>query len=290
MTMTGGTGSGPIIGLGGVVGDVWALKDNGELFRSTGGAFSLQDTFSGGVRGLAVSDDAIVVVKFRGVMHCPRGTCTALADYTEFNLVSLGLDSHAACVGPAGRLVFIASDTSSMARYFERDGGTWVDQGAVGLRYPRSCWFGSDGSLVISGEEKLVRVSEGAATPEQITAPSSGITFHGGAEVGGVSLVAGSGGKVAVRDGGWELLPTVSTNTLFAVGGLRGDELFALGSFQSSAGNGYVWNGASLRTVGALLPGLTTSSVVRSIHPAGPNELYVGGETGTGPVLLRGRR
>ncbi len=283
------TGSGPILGLGGVAGDLWALQDNGNLYHSTGGAFALQDTFTGGVKALHVVGNTIVVVQYRSIQWC-TANCTATSAFTGIDLISLQLDGEAACGKNATTFAVIVSDVNSMAQLYEWNGAgfTRTNQ-SLGVRYPRACWYDASGALNISGENKIIQYDQGAATPQVIT--TNATTFMGGFDLEGTSWTVGQNGAVARRTGSaWSPFTTSSTGTLWTVGGLRADEIFAFGYFQSSVGNGYKWNGTALVPTGDLLPNGGSMSLFRSMLITSPTELYVGGQNASGPVVVRGRR
>lgn len=289
MSISGVTGTGPILALSGVHNDVWAIQDNGNLYHSTGGAFALVTQFSGGVKGLHVVGNLIVVLQYRAIRWC-SSNCTTPTAFDTIDLVSPGLDAEAACGKDASTIAVIVSDTSSMAQLYEWNGTTFMRTNQnLGVRYPRACWYDAAGGLNVAGEDKIINYANGAASPQVIT--TTGTTYFGGYDAAGTGWTAGQNGTVAKRVGSsWSKLTTTSTNTLYAVGGPRSDEIFMFGLFQSNVGNGYRWNGTSLVPTGELLPSSGSQSVFRHLLVTSPDELFVGGSNQAGPVIVRGSR
>ena len=127
------------------------------------------------------------------------------------------------------------------------------------------------------------------ATPQPVA--GSQTYFFGGFDLEGTSWVVGEDAAVARRVNNlWTKLNTTGTNSLYAVGGLRPDEIFAFGYFATNAGNGYLWNGSALVPTGELLPNTGTGSVIRRLLVTSPGGLFVAGANSSGPLILRGRR
>jgi hypothetical protein len=292
-----GTGSSSaIVGLGGVTGDVWALQESGALLRSQNGPFELKVAFTGGGKALFVSGGTVVVALNRALRVCTSG-CIAESDFDSLSLLDSGrgynLTSEALCGRGPSDVVAIVSDTGNQAQLFEWKGAGWTRvSSSLGVRYPRACWFDVSGVLYVVGEAKVVRFEQGAATPEPL--PGQALTVYpGGAHVEGNAYVVGPSHFIARRVAGtWEQvsLQTSSGTTLWAVGGLRADEVFAFGGYHSTARNGFRWNGTSWSVTGDLLPGFGPQSVAKVLHVTGPNEFYVGGGSSSAPLIARARR
>ncbi len=289
------TSSTNIIGLGGVTGDVWALQESGTLFRSQSGPFLPQFTVQYGGKALYVAGGTVVIAQTRRLLTCTSG-CTQETDFSPFELLNSGqnynLFGEALCGRGPSDIVAIVSDTSNQAQLFRWDGSTWTRTDSnLGVRYPRACWFDGAGTLFVVGEGAVIRYEQGSATPEPL--PTSTTVYYGGADVAGTQYVVGPNHFIARRTGTtWTQVPlgTSSPSTLWTIGGLGPDEVFAFGYYHSTAKNGFTWNGSAWRPAGELLPGFLTQSQARVMLVTGPNELYVGGSSSTAPLVARGRR
>jgi hypothetical protein len=285
------TGSGPIIAISGTATNLYALQDNGNLYHSTGGAFSLVTTFAGGVKDLHVEGSLIVVLRYRAILFCSNN-CTSESAFTSIDLVALGLDAEAACGLDASHLAVVVSDTSSMGQIYEWNGTSFLRTNTnLGIRYPRHCWYEPSGAINIAGENKVVFWDQGAATPQTLIPSGNAVTFFGGFTTTDSAWAAGQNGNVQRRMGStWTALTTSTTNPMFTVGGPSANEIYAFGLFSSAYGNGFKWNGMTLAATGDILPNGGQQSVFQSILVTGPNEMYVGGQNTSGPVIARGRR
>jgi len=233
-----------------------------------------------------------VVVRYRAILFCTMGTaCTSESMFTSIDLVPLGLDGEAACARNASTLAVVVSDTGSMGQLYEWNGTTFTrTQTSLGVRYPRSCWYDTAGRLHVAGENKIVVYEQSAALPETLV-NSGSVTFSGGFSDQTASWAVGTSGNVHRRVGSaWAPLVTNTTNTMSAVGGPTPDEIYVFGFWGPAYGNGFKWNGSTLTGTGNLLPSATSQSSMRVIRVTGPNELYVGGGTPSGPLIFRGRR
>ncbi|MFZ5439523.1 MAG: hypothetical protein ACOZQL_05925 [Myxococcota bacterium] len=290
-----------IVGLSGAANDLWAVQDyNSGVFHSTGGGFTRLFSLQDGAVGLYASGGTVVILQGRAIRTCtPPAPCTQESDFARLDLLnsamSWNLFGEAVCGRGPTQIAAIVSNTQSLAELFEWNGTSWTrTNGNLGVANPSRCWYGDDGALYVSGEDGLVHYDQGAATPIVLTTDGTG--FNGGMTVAGTSWVAGWKEHVA-RGTGTSFTPVTPLNgsgmqVLYAAGGLRADEVFFFGYYVSSnaQGNGFRWDGATLRPVGDLLPGFGQGSTVRLLHVTGPNELYVAGGDGTRPLVARARR
>ncbi|MDP2273111.1 MAG: hypothetical protein Q8K32_20400 [Archangium sp.] len=291
ITLTGATSSSYIIGISGSATDLWAVQDTGYLFHSTGGAFTLQTPIQYGAKALYASGGTVVIIQTRSLRTC-TANCTTEAAFANFDLLggAFNLFGEAVCgLGP-NDITAIVSGTDSMAQVFHWDGTAWTRTNAnLGVRYPRACWFDAAGSLNVVGEGAVARSEMGATTIQPLA--SAATVYYGGADVGGTSWVVGPSHYVARRSGStWTPFTVSTTSTLHVVGGPSENEVYALGYFASSVGNGFKWNGTTLAPLGNILPNTGTQSMIRSMVVTGPNELYLGGSNTSGPIIIRGRR
>ncbi len=291
--ISGATSTGNMVAVAGSSNDLWAVQDNGDLFHSDGGVFTRQFTFPGGANGLFAAGGTVALIQNRHIRTCTSG-CTAEADFANVELLNsplnLNLFGTAICGLSATKIAAVVSNTTEDAQLFEWDGVAWARTNTnLGLRYPMSCWFDESGRLFIGGQDKVAVYEGGGSTPVPLS--TNGTYYYGGANVEGTPWLVGSYDSVWHLPGAaWEPLSQMGSNTMRAVGGLRGDEVFALGMYSSTNGNGFKWNGTQLRPAGQLLPGFGTQSMVRSLARTGPNELYVAGGDSAGPLIVRGRR
>lgn len=289
------TSSQALVGFSGEQNNLWALQGSGDLFRSTGGAFSRQLAFPAG-RALYVSGSTVVVALSRSIRTCTSG-CTQDSDFATTALyntsISWDLYAEAACGEGPSHIVMLVTDVNSQGQLLEWNGSTWTRTNTnLGVRYPRACWFDAAGNLYVAGENRVVFFEGGAGTPIEYGADFK--IYRGGAEVDGTQWVVGEQHFIAKGTGA--TIPKVnggaSSPTLQAVGGLRGDEVFALGFYTTTnaVGVGFKWDGTQFKPVGNTLPGFVAQSSVRAILPTAPNELFIAGSITTGPLVLRGRR
>jgi hypothetical protein len=160
----------------------------------------------------------------------------------------------------------------------------------LGIAYPRGCWFDSAGALYVIGQDAVIRSESGATTTDTLSTNLTG--YYGGAEVGGTQWIVGPNHYVARQTAPrvWTKFPVTTSSTLWTVGGLSEAEVYAFGYWETTAGNGFKWNGTALTPVGNLLPGTGSQSMIRAMLVTGPNEIYVAGSNQSGPIIIRGRR
>lgn len=291
MALTGATSSSYIIAISGSATDLWAAQDTGYLFRSTGGAFGPPFPIQYGVKDLYASGGTVVIIQTRSIRTC-TSACTSETAFADFDLLdgTFNLYGEAVCGNGPNDITAIVSDTGSMGQVFHWDGAAWTRTNAnLGVQYPRACWFDAAGALNVVGRDVVVRSDMGATSTETLSTNLTG--YYGGGEVGGTSWVVGPNHYVARRnDSTWTPFTLSTQSTLWAVGGLSANEVYAFGYFHSSVGNGFKWNGTTLTPTGNLLPNTGTQSSIRALHVTGPNELFVGGNNQAGPIIIRGRR
>lgn len=292
MAISGATSTSYIIGLSGSATDVWAAQDTGYLFHSTGGAFSLAFNIQYGVKSLYANGGTVVLVQTRSIRTC-TADCTNLASYADFSLLNgpYNLFGEAACGRGPNDITVVVSDTQNMGQVFQWNGTVWTRTNSnLGIAYPRACWFDAAGVLYVVGQDEVSRTDSGATTIETLSSNFTG--YYGGADVAGTQWLVGPNHYVARRTGAgtWTPFPVTSSSTLWVVGGLSANEVYAFGYYESSIGNGFKWNGATLAGVGNLLPATGTQSLIRSMLVTAPNELYVAGSNQAGPIIIRGRR
>lgn len=289
--INGTTSSSAIVGLGGVAGDVWALQESGDLLHSSGGPFSSLFKFTGGGRDLYVNGSTVVVALWRALRVC-TANCTSEAAFSDFDLVSLGLDAFAVC-GRGTDVYAITEDTMYGGGLYQFSTGQWMSVGALPIRYPRSCWVDDAGVLWVTGGGGVVRYDGQSATYEALTPQDTSLTFYGGASVGGETWAAGAGQRIARRgSGGWtvEQHPPTGTTTLNAIGGVP-DAVFALGSVtQGTAVRYLTWDGGTWTEHRDALPGLPGFGAGNVVLPISERELYLGGVNDTAPWIVRGTR
>ena len=292
ITLTSATSMTPVLGVSGSVNDVWAVQESGHLFHSTGNAFDLQFGIQSGARALYANSGTVVIVQTRSIRTC-TANCTTEAAFSNFSLLSgpYNLFGEAACGQGPNDITVIVSDTGSMAEVFHWNGTAWTRTNAnLGVAYPNACWFDATGALFVVGQDDVVRSESGASTPEHLSTNST--SYYGGVDVAGTSWVVGPNSYVARRSasGVWTPLTTSTSTTLWAVGGLSANEIYAFGFYNSTVGNGFKWNGTNLAPAGNLLPNTGTGSVIRTVLVTGPNEIFAAGENPSGPIIIRGRR
>lgn len=293
MSISGATSSSYIIGLSGNATDLWAVQDTGYLFHSTGAGFSLVSPIQYGAKGLYAAGGTVVILQNRGFKTC-TSNCINDAAFTEFSLVGLpgNLTGEAICGREGNDITAIVSDTNYMGQVFHWNGAAWsLTDSNLGVRYPRACWFDSAGGLNVVGQDQVVRSEQGANTPEPLSTTST--TYYGGREVAGTSWVVGQSHYVARKlSGAWTpFTVSGSTTTLYVVGGLSQNEVYAFGYYSSTVGSGFKWNGTTLSPMGPNgLPNTGLQSNIRAMLVTAPNELYVAGSNTSGPIIIRGRR
>jgi len=292
----GSTSTSYVIALTGSATDLWAAQDTGPLFHSTGGAFTFQFSFQYGVKDLYASGGTVVMIQTRAIRTCTSG-CTHDADFQQLDLLNSGMNwnlfGEAVCGTSPTNIVAVVSDTNNRGQLFEWHGSSWVRTNTnLPIDNPTHCWFDDAGHLYISGEDAVVYYDQGAATPVALS--NNFTSYTSGAFVGGSAWVVGPYDYVA--KGAVNTFTPVTLagagQLLHAVGGLSATEVFAFGYYTSTnrVGNGYRWNGTALSPVGDLIPGFGSGSTVRVVHVTGPNELYVAGGDGSGPLVARARR
>lgn len=295
MAITDATSSSYVIGLSGDVGNLWAVQDTGHLFRSTGGAFARQFSFSYGAVDLYASGNTVVILQTRTIRTCTSG-CTQESDFATLDLLNSGMNWNlfggALCGQGASHIVAAVSDVNDKTQLFEWNGTTWSRTNTnFGIDDPRSCWFDEQGRLFVSGEDAVAFDDGGAITVIPLSSNFS--IYLGGTNVGGTNWVTGQYAYVASGSGATLTKMTNNGESLLhAAGGLRSDEVFLLGYYNSTnaVGAGFKWDGTQLRPVGNSIPQFGAQSTVRVIYPASANELYLAGTNGTGPTIVRGRR
>lgn len=281
-----------IVGLGGVTGDVWALQESGALLRSTNGPFTRQFTFTGGGRDLYVNGSTVVVALWRALRVCTSG-CSLETDFSDFNLVSLGLDAFAVC-GRGTAIWAITEDTMYNGGLYQLVNGQWTSLGALPIRYPRHCWVDDADVLWVAGQNGVVRYDGQSSVFEEVTPPQTGVTFYGGASIGGTAWVVGGGQRIARRTGPatWvvEEHPAGSSQTLLAIGG-PADAMLAIGGVQQSSRPRYLTSdGGTWTEVNTALPGLPGFGAGNVVFAPSNALLYIGGVNDTGPWIARGTR
>lgn len=292
MAISGATSTSYIIALSGSATDLWAAQDTGYVFHSTGGAFSLQFPIQYGVKDLYANGGTVVIVQTRSIRTCTSNctTDTAFADYSLLN-GTYNLFGEAVCGRGPNDITVVVSDTQNMGQLFEWNGTTWTRTNSnLGIAYPRACWFDEAGVLYVVGQDEVARSEMGATTIETLSTNSTG--YYGGGSVAGTQWIVGPGHYVARRTGPatWTKFPVTTSSTLWVVGGLSANEVYAFGYWETSAGNGFKWNGTTLSPVGNLLPGTGLQSSIHAMLVTAPNELYVAGNNQSGPIIIRGRR
>ena len=294
MTISGATSASYIVGISGTATDLWAVQDTGYIFHSTGGAFSLVTPIQYGAKDLYAAGGTVVIIQTRSLRTC-TSNCTTETAFADFDLLAgpYNLFGEAVCGNGPNDITAIVSDTSNQAQVFHWDGNMWTRTNSnLGVRYPRDCWFDSTGALNVVGEDFVVHSESGASSNQPLTASPSLSIYYGGEGVGGTSWVVGPSSFISRRTGStWTQLPQSNATTLFTVGGLSENEVYALGFWHSTAGNGFKWNGTSFTPMGAnALPNTGSGSSIRTMLVTAPNELYIAGSNNTGPIILRGRR
>lgn len=288
--ISGATSSSAVVGMSGVSGDVWALQDSGHLLHSTGGAFSTLFKFSGGGRDVYVTGSTVVVALYRALRVC-TSNCTSETAFSDFDLVSLGLDAFAVC-GRGTDIYAITEDTTYGGGLYQFSTGQWMSVGALPIRYPRSCWVDDAGVLWVTGGGGVVRYDGQSALYESLTQDTS-LTFYGGASIAGETWAVGAGQRVARRGtGSWtvEQRPQTGTTTLNAIGGVP-DAVFALGSVTQGTAVRYLeWDGGTWTEHQDALPGLPGFGAGNVVLPLSDREIYFGGVNDTAPWIARGTR
>ena len=291
IALAGATSSSYIIGISGSATDLWAVQDTGYLFRSTGGAFTLQTPIQYGAKALYASGGTVVIIQTRAIRTC-TANCTTEAAFASFDLLggNFNLVGAAVCGRGPNDITAIVSDTSRMGQVFHWDGVSWTRTNAnLGVYDPKSCWFDLAGGLNVVGQDVVVRTDQGATTTETLSTTST--SYNAGFDVGGTSWVVGPNHYVARRSGrAWTPFTLTTTSALYMVGGPSANEVYALGYFATSVGNGFKWNGTALTPLGNILPNTGMQSMIRSMVVTGPDEMYLGGSNTAGPIIIRGRR
>lgn len=289
--ISGTTSSSGIVGMGGVAGDVWALQESGDLLHSSGGPFTALFKFSGGGRELYVQGSTVVVALWRALRVC-TANCTSETAFSDFDLVSLGLDAFAVC-GRGADIYAITEDTMYGGGLYQYSTGQWMSVGALPIRYPRSCWVDDANVLWVTGGGGVVRYDGQSATYESLTQDTS-LTFYGGASIGGETWAVGAGQRIGRRGtgGGWTVdeHPQSGTTTLNAIGGVP-DAVFAIGSVTQGTAVRYLeWDGGTWTEHQDALPGLPGFGAGNVVLPISDREIYLGGLNDTAPWIARGTR
>ncbi len=293
MSITGATSTSYIVGISGSATDLWAVQDTGFIFHSTGAGFNLVGPIQYGAKALYAVGGTVVIIQTRSIRTCTADCTTGETAFADFDLLagSYNLFGEAVCGREANDITAIVSDSNSMAQVFHWDGSTWTRTNPnLGIRYPRACWFDSTGGLNVAGEDGVVRSESGATTNQPLS--SNFAIYYDGADFNGTSWVVGPNHYVARRTGStWTQLPQTTMSSLYTVGGLSENEVYALGYFHSTVGNGFKWNGTALTPLGInTLPNTGQQSAIRSMVVTAPNEIYLGGSNNSGPIIIRGRR
>jgi hypothetical protein len=299
MGISGVTSNSYIIGFSGAANDLWAVQDTGHLFHSTGGAFTRHFAFQYGARDLYASGGTVVMIQTRSIRTCVAPSpCTQDSDFQQLDLLNSGMNwnffGEALCGRGPNDITAIVSDTTNNALLFTWNGTSWSRGPSLGIAYPQACWFDANGGLYVSGQDAVLFYDQGAGSLATLSSNFTG--YNRGAVVDGTSWLSGPYDYVA-RGTGTSFTPVVpigggGNQLLWTVGGLRSDEVFALGYYQATnaVGIGFKWNGTQLRPVGNLIPGFGQGATARVIHVTEPNELFVAGGDSSGPLITRGRR
>ena len=292
MSISGATSTSYIIGLSGAANDVWAAQDTGYVFHSTGGAFSLQFPIQYGIKALYAAGGTVVIVQTRSIRTC-TSNCTTATAFADFQLLNgtYNLFGEAVCGRGPNDITVIVTDTQNAGQVFHWNGTAWTRTDTnLGVSYPRSCWFDATGALYVVGQDAVVKSDMGANSVDTLS--TNFMTYYGGADVAGTPWVVGASHYIARRTAPatWTRFPVTTSSTLWTVGGLSANEVYAFGYWETSVGNGFKWNGTALTPVGNLLPNTGTQSTIRTMLVTAANELYVAGSNQSGPIIIRGRR
>lgn len=281
-----------IVGIGGRSGEVYAVSDVSQLFRSTGGTFTeIPNTgFMGTGKGVYVAPDgAVFPVSQRQLGSCLTN-CTAGTSYT-FQPTATSFDVEAVCGRSSSDVYAIIEDVSFNAQLYKWSGTMWMNiVNNLGVKYPRACVVLSDGTVAVAGERAVAFHLNGVTTvetagsvPPLTTAEAQTQQWYGIGLAGSKLWVSGYARRVSVRNGvdTWETtLGGGSFATAWAIGGTSEKEVL----FGGSAASGITvrrFDGTMWRDV----PALPTITSVRSMFVAGPNEIYFGGTDGTNPAI-----
>jgi hypothetical protein len=217
--------------------------------------------------------------------------CSVFSAWEQFDLVSPNNHFGAALCGTATDVYMVGSDTSNNAVKYHFDGSTWQYLGTMPILNPQRCWLDPQGDLKASGTSGIIEgIGGGVTSFSSITTQST--IFRGGTSTdAGDTWAVGDLGLIARRpaSGTWSSSTGPGNNSLRAIDGPSGSELWALGSASSSL-SGFLWNGQQWTAQSAPMAGFGPSSVVDTIFVRSPNEVFFGGVNVSGPVIVRASR
>lgn len=273
-------GASPVRELAGRAGDVWALEEGGQLHHSTGGAFTPVKTLEFGARGLFVTPGLVYALTETSVWKC-SGDCADGGVFAR-SVISSPLTADAMCGLDSTHVAYLVSGTNGVAQLYELQGGAWVKTHAdLGVKDATSCWYETSGVLWVAGTGWVVRIENGAATPEPLS--SSGTSYSGGIAGDRVWVV---GNHSAQWWDGAQWHPLAVSGGLTVVGGPTPDEVYLLGD---NATNQF-WNGTDVVPLTTLNALFSITGRVRSILVTGPNEVWIGGAGSSSSIVVRGTR
>ncbi|MBS1153652.1 MAG: hypothetical protein H6Q89_5350, partial [Myxococcaceae bacterium] len=291
---------GSITGLSGHPGELWAVSDNGHVYRRTDGGFGEMLGWTSSWTDVYVAPTGAVFIasNVRTLRWC-LNNCTSPAAFDTFDIPNSSSDLDALCGSSATDVYAIANRDSSIAILWHWDGVSWTQlSNNLGLISPRDCYLRPDGVLFITGIRDVVRWEQGAATVETagldlsaLGADATSQTWTGIHGLGDSMVTVGAKKRALTRNAAtstWSLTANpINTSTNFnAVGFAWPDEAYAA-SNSGAPKLLHVSDGGPWVPTAVDLPAITS---VNEILVLTPDEVYFGGSDNNGPVIVRGRR
>lgn len=282
-----------LVALQGTQGDLWALSSDGDLFHSTGGAFSVAVHFDTDKRDFARMGDLLVVADSKNLAWCRGAACTTDAAFTRQSIDAANGTSYGVMLCSDGDQV-AAVGGNTLNPVYLWNGNGFTSLGNVGVSMDFSgrpkCWFDSAGRLIIPQYGGLMIVENGSSRVENLAEP--GRVFLGGGEYEGVSWALGEYGHVHRKDpSGWVTvsMPVLSASYR-AFAGFPSGERYVFGKEESGV------NALAFRLDGPRIVPLSGfpsigvhASFFRALVTAN-NEFFVVGTSDQGPFVLRATR
>ena len=291
---------GSITGIASAAGELWAVTDNGHVFRRADAGFGeLTVTAFASLSDVYVAPDGAVFLSSSGkTLRWCLSNCNSVAAFSSYDVPNIGATLDALCGRSSTDVYAIADRDQAIGILFHWDGVSWTQlSNNLGVVFPRDCFMRPDGVLFISGTKDIVRWEANAAITETAGLDLSSFGTDATSEVwyglhsaGGKMVAVGQKRRAIIRDNAtstWSIManPLNAFTTFNDVGMLYQDEIYAAGS--TSSPHLYSSDGGAFNPTAIDLPAIST---VNNITVVSPNELYFGGNDNNGPVIIRGKR
>lgn len=300
LSLTSATG-GIITGLAGQLGEMWAVLNNGRVYRRTDGGFGELAGFSaatGWADVYVAPDGAVFLASAARTLRWCLNNCTSASAFSTFDIPNTSATLDVVCGTSATNVFAVARRDQSIAILYHWNGTQWtLVSNNLGLVFPQACFMRPDGTLFIGGRRDIVRWEQGAASVETASLDLTAFGSSVGGQVwwglhgtGTAMMAVGGNQRALVRDDAtatWAIHtnPSNSFSTYNAVGLTAPNEAFAAGNVSSP--KLYVSDGGPFAAAAVDLPAI---GAVNNILVVNPNELYFGGYDNSGPVIIRSKR